>query len=127
MTDPCVGSVAYASRPTIDRDLNLYFLGIDADAGFSVYQINMFGKYLHMWRSPKVLMEHVEHFTAATDGSYIGFLYTTTPTPRGVRRYGLGLFDIRKERWETVSVPDAPLSTPIVVNEAREGSIAPNP
>ncbi len=127
LTDPCVGSVAYASWPTMDRHLNLYFLGIDAKAGFSVYQVDMFGKYLHMWRSPKVLMDHVEHFTAATDGSYIGFLYTTTPTPRGVRRYGLGLFAVSEERWITVSIPDAPLSTPIVVKEARESSMAHNP
>lgn len=122
LTDPCVGSVAYASRPTLDRTLNLYFLGVDANAGFSVYQVNMFGKYLHMWRAPKVLTEHVEHFTAARDGSYIGFFYTTTPTPPGVRRYGLGLFDVREERWVPVSLPDAPLSTPIAVSEAPESS-----
>ncbi len=101
LSDPCVTGMSFASMPTLNHRGELYVLGADKKLGLSIFKILPDEQRQWLWQLPDQTKGRLANLVAASNGSYLGFIY---PTDKA-KNFGLGIFDLTNQRWISVPVP----------------------
>ena len=110
--DPCITEVAWASKPSFDLSGNLYLYGQHQKYGVGFFEMS--GQEINFfWKLPLLADQGISALMAAPSGNYLAFIYPTASARRFKNHRALGLFDIRSERWISVSPPQPETSETI--------------
>ncbi len=107
---PAFSTIASATSPTITKDARMYLLGSPWPHGMSIVEAGD-ESYLKRWRIPRLSDQAITSITVAPSGSYIVFIYPTTPIRSAEPKNNLGLFDLSLESWIPVSIPPPDAAT----------------
>ncbi len=101
---PIFSTIPSARSPGISANGRTYLIGQPKPHGMSIIETN--GESItRYWRVPPIGENGIDNITASPDGSYIVFLYSTTPIRSNSPKHGLGIFDLSTERWIPARLP----------------------
>jgi len=113
--EPSYYDLPYAKLPTVDLGGNVYYETAPAKIGFSLVRKDSSGN-TSIWREPKLNRASVSLYAAAPSGDYVAFIYRGIPPKSKDGTSALGYFDLKNEKWISVTPPPVSESTLIPLN-----------
>lgn len=111
---PAFWKIPAVSVGSADKNLHIYFLADHKETSQSIVEFHSQQELRH-WRAPNFGENTIVALSASPDGSHLGFIYTASPIGSPDIRLGIGMFDIRNERWIPLSLPLPELAAPLRV------------
>ena len=113
LPDPVYTGVSAARTPSLDAKQNLYFTGDNPK--FSFFRMKK-EEGLSQWAYPWNSLGQEQDVVAFSDGSGMAFIFNYKN--EDVTRKGIALFDVKRETWTQINIPDFAEGTPIEVKTA---------
>ena len=110
--EPCVSEVPEQTNPSLDANHDLYF--VSADYLKTTFYKQTTGGVLIDLGYPWGPMREIYNAVVLPDSSQIAYIFVYRGNEREKR--GIALFDLRKETWTQLSIPNWEDATPIALN-----------
>lgn len=104
LPSPAFVAVKSVSAATLVGERRVYLLGEPPPYGISI--VEMEGDSVRQrWRIPDFTTDGISSVFGSPAGSYLLFIYSSTPPSALEPSTGLGMFDLQKERWLSIFLP----------------------
>ena len=110
LLDPLRTGASSVRHPSFDAHQNLYFVGGKPD--FSFFRMEKDGS-LSQWTYPWNSFNQDAASVAFLDGSGVVFIFYYKNEDGSHK--GIAIFDVQRETWKQIAIPDFEKGTPIVV------------
>ncbi len=110
--EPIYYDLPFAKFPTVDLQGNIFYETAPPKIGLSLTRKDTGGN-TSVWREPRMSMAPVSQYAVDPGGAYVAFIYGGPPIKSEEGSSALGYFDLKTEKWISVTPP--PVSESILI------------